>query len=146
FLDRAHELAVGGNRPSAFGKIKIGAKKDGTITAWESLTWATGGMAGGGMAPGPYVFVNIPAKRMKHTAVAVNAGAQRAWRAPNNQQACFLTCSAIEDLAAKLKMDPVEVLYKNADYTARADVYRAQLRKAQELADWSKNWHPRGEG
>jgi xanthine dehydrogenase YagR molybdenum-binding subunit len=40
----------------------------------------------------------------------------------------------------------VEVLYKNADYTARAEVYRAQLRKAQELADWSKNWHPRGEG
>src|SRR5215471_10006964 len=32
FLERAHELSVGGNRPSAFGKIKVGAKKDGTIT------------------------------------------------------------------------------------------------------------------
>jgi xanthine dehydrogenase YagR molybdenum-binding subunit len=145
FLDRAHELSVAGNRPSAFGKIKIGAKKDGTITVWESQTWATGGMAGGGMPPVPYVFVNIPNRRMNHTAVAVNGGPQRAWRAPNNQQACFLTCSAIEDLAAKLNMDPVEVLYKNAEYSARAEVYRAQLRKAQELIDWKKNWHARGD-
>jgi xanthine dehydrogenase YagR molybdenum-binding subunit len=42
-------------------------------------------------------------------------------------------------------MDPVEVLYKNADYTARAEVYRAQLRKAQELIDWKTNWHARGD-
>jgi xanthine dehydrogenase YagR molybdenum-binding subunit len=146
FLDRAHELSVAGNRPSAFGKVKIGAKKDGTITVWESQTWSTGGVAGGGMPPVPYVLVNIPAQRTNHTAVSINAGSQRAWRAPNNQQACFLTCSAIEDLAAKLKMDPVEVLHKNVEYSARAEVYRAQLRKAQELAEWSKYWHPRGEG
>jgi xanthine dehydrogenase YagR molybdenum-binding subunit len=146
FLERATELSIAGNRPSAFGKIKIGAKKDGTITVWESQTWSTGGVGGGGMPPIPYVFVNIPNKRLNHTAVSINAGAQRAWRAPNNQQACFLTCSAMEDLAAKLKMDPVELFDKNADYTARAAVYRAQLRKAQELIDWKKNWHPRGEG
>jgi xanthine dehydrogenase YagR molybdenum-binding subunit len=145
FLDRAHELEVGGNRPSAFGKIKIGAKKDGTITVWESQSWATGGIGGGGMPPIPYVFVNIPNKRMNHTAVAVNAGAQRAWRAPNNQQACYLTNCAVEDLAAKLKLDPAEVFYKNAEYSARAGVYQAQIRKAQELIDWKKNWHARGD-
>ena len=145
FLERAHELSVAGNRPSAFGKIKIAAKKDGTITAWESQTWSTGGIGGGGMPPIPYVFVNIPNKRLNHTAVSLNAGGARAWRAPNNQQACFLTCSALEDLAAKLKMDPVEVFYKNAEYSARAEVYRAQLRKAQELIDWKKNWHARGD-
>jgi xanthine dehydrogenase YagR molybdenum-binding subunit len=42
-------------------------------------------------------------------------------------------------------MDPVEVFSKNADYTARAEVYRAQLQKAAELMDWKKRWHPRGE-
>jgi xanthine dehydrogenase YagR molybdenum-binding subunit len=145
FLDRAHELSVAGNRPSAFGKLKLGAKKDGTITVFESQTWSTGGIGGGGSPPLPYVFVQIPNQRLNHTAVSINAGSQRAWRAPNNQQACFLTCSAIEDLAAKLNMDPVEVFYKNADYTARAAVYRAQMRKAQELIDWKKNWHPRGD-
>ena len=35
----------------------------------------------------------------------MNAGPQRAWRAPNNQQASYLTCSAIEDFAAKAGCD-----------------------------------------
>ena len=45
FLDRATELMIAGNRPSAFAKIKIGGKKDGTITAWQSESWATGGFS-----------------------------------------------------------------------------------------------------
>ena len=145
FLDRATELQIAGNRPSAFAQIKVAAKKDGTITAWQSSSWATGGMAGGGMPPIPYVFTEIPNKRLNHTAVAINTGGARAWRAPNHPQASFLTCSAFEDLAAKLKMDPVELFSKNADYTARAEVYRAQLQKGAELMDWKKRWHPRGE-
>jgi xanthine dehydrogenase YagR molybdenum-binding subunit len=36
YLDRATELKIAGNRPSAFAKIKVAAKKDGTITAWQS--------------------------------------------------------------------------------------------------------------
>jgi CO/xanthine dehydrogenase Mo-binding subunit len=38
FLDRETELTIAGTRPSVFGKIKVGAKKDGTITAWDSQT------------------------------------------------------------------------------------------------------------
>ena len=53
YLDRATELKIAGNRPSAFAKIKVAAKKDGTITAWQSASWATGGMTGGGMPPLP---------------------------------------------------------------------------------------------
>jgi xanthine dehydrogenase YagR molybdenum-binding subunit len=145
FLDRAHELEVAGNRPSIYAKIKMAAKKDGTITAWQSESWATGGMGGGGIPPIPYVYTNIPNKRLKHTSVSVNASPQRAWRAPNNQQASYLTCSAMEDLAAALKMDPMEVFAKNADYTPRAETYRKQLIKAAELSDWKRLWHPRGE-
>lgn len=145
YLDRATELQIGGNRPSAFANIKVAAKKDGTITAWQSSSWATGGLTGGGMPPLPYVFTEIPNKRLNHTAVSINAGGARAWRAPNHPQASFLTCAALEDLAAKLKMDPVELLTKNADYSARPAVYRAQLQKAAEIMDWKKRWHPRGE-
>jgi xanthine dehydrogenase YagR molybdenum-binding subunit len=145
FLDRATELTIAGVRPSAFAKIKIGAKKDGTITTWQSDSWATGGFAGGGSPPLPYVYTAIPNQRKNHTAVSINAGGSRAWRAPNHQQACYLTDSAIDDLAAKLKMDPVEVLAKNADLTPRADVYRLQLKKGAELMDWQKKWHQRGE-
>ncbi|HVN05844.1 MAG TPA: xanthine dehydrogenase family protein molybdopterin-binding subunit [Bryobacteraceae bacterium] len=146
FLDRATELEIAGNRPSAYATIKVGAKKDGTITAWQSSSWATGGMGGGGMPPIPYVFTEIPNKRLNHTAVAVNCGGSRAWRAPNHPQASFLTCSAFEDLAAKLRMDPVDLFLKNLSYTAREDTYRAQLHKASDAMDWKKRWHPRGEG
>ena len=98
------------------------------------------------MPPLPYVFTKIPNSRLNHTAVSLNAGPQRAWRAPNHPQASFLTCSALEDLAAKLKMDPVEFIEKNLGLTARPETYRAQLKKGAELIEWKKNWKPRGEG
>ncbi len=103
-------------------------------------------MGGGGIPPIPYVYTNIPNKRIQHTSVAVNGSPQRAWRAPNNQQASYLTCCAIEDLAAALKMDPMEVFAKNADYTERPETYRKQLVKAAELSEWKRLWHPRGQG
>lgn len=144
FLERSTELMIAGNRPSAFANIKIAGKKDGTITAWQSESWATGGVGGGGSPPIPYVF-DIPNQRKNHTAVSVNCGGARAWRAPNHQQACYLTDSAIEDLAAKLNLDPLVVFEKNLELTPRADVYRAQLHKAAEMIDWQKLWHPRGQ-
>jgi xanthine dehydrogenase YagR molybdenum-binding subunit len=145
FLDRATELTIAGVRPSAYIKVKIGAKKDGTITTWQSESWASGGFGGGATPPLPYVFTAIPNQRKNHTAISINAGGARAWRAPNHQQACYLTDSALDDLAAKLKMDPVELLAKNADLTPRADVYRMQLKKGAELMDWQKKWHARGD-
>jgi xanthine dehydrogenase YagR molybdenum-binding subunit len=144
YLDRATEQQIAGNRPSAFGKIKVAGKKDGTITAWQSDTWATGGFAGGGQPPLPYVYTNIPNTRLNHVSVSVNGGPAQAWRAPNNQQASFLTCSAIEDFAAKIGMDPMVVFDKNAGYTPRAEQYRYQLQKAAEISEWSKLWQPRG--
>jgi xanthine dehydrogenase YagR molybdenum-binding subunit len=147
FLDRATELTIAGNRPSVFAKIKVGAKKDGTLTVWQSETWATGGLGGGGLNATlfPYVFSNVPNKRVNHTAVSINAGGARAWRAPNHPQVSYITCSALEDLAAKLNMDPLDFFLKNLAYTARPEVYRSQLQKGAELIDWKKNWHPRGD-
>lgn len=145
FLDRATELTIAGVRPSAYANIKVGGKKDGTITAWQSESWATGGFTGGGMPPIPYIYTNIPNRRLNHAAVATHTGGARAWRAPNHQQACFLTFAALEDFAAKINMDPAEVLIKNIGYTARAPLYQRQIRLAQEMAEWKKLWHPRGD-
>lgn len=144
-LDRAQELTIAGVRPSHFAKIKVGAKKDGTITAWQSQSWSTGGYGGGGTSPLPYVFTNIPNQRLNHTAVSTNCGGVRAWRAPNHPQATYLTCSALEDLAAKLKMDPVDLFAKNADFTARPEVYRKQLKMAADAIEWKKLWRQRGD-
>ncbi len=146
YLDRAQELVIAGVRPSHFAKIKLAATADGTMTAWESTSWSTGGFTGGGMAPLPYVFTSMPNKRMNHTAVSINGGGARAWRAPNHPQASFLTCAALEDLAAKLNLDPIDVFSKNVQFTPRAETYIRQLKRAAVMIDWQKNWHPRGKG
>jgi xanthine dehydrogenase YagR molybdenum-binding subunit len=149
YLDRAAEQMIAGNRPSAYAHIKIAGKKDGTITAWQSESWSTGGFGGGNLPPIPYVIkAGIPNYRMNHTSVSINAGPQRAWRAPNNQQAAYLTCSAIEDFAAKIDMDPLEVYRKALDYAPpeRIPTYKYQLDKAAEMAQWKQLWHPRGKG
>jgi len=114
FLDRATEQMIAGNRPSAYAKIKVGGTKDGTITAWQSDSWGTGGFTTVGGPPLPYIYdVKIPNVRVNHTSISVNAGPQRAWRAPNNQQAAYLTWCAIEDWAAKAGLDPLDVFLKN---------------------------------
>jgi xanthine dehydrogenase YagR molybdenum-binding subunit len=148
FLDRATDQTIAGNRPSAYAKIRIAGQKDGTVTAWQSDSWATGGFTGGGSPPLPYIIDTIPNQRLHHTSVSVNAGPNRAWRAPNNQQASYLTCSALEDFAAKIGMDPMDVFHKNVSYapSARVETYRYQLQKAAEIAEWKKLWHPRGQG
>ncbi len=145
FLERDIEQVIAGCRPSAFARIKLAANKDGKITLWESTGWATGGFTGGGSPPIPYVFTRIPNQRKNHSAVSTNTAPIRAWRAPNNQQASYLTCAAMEDLAAKMKMDPLELFLKNVDLTARASTYERQLKKAAEMAEWKKLWHPRGD-
>lgn len=147
YLERGAELTIAGVRPSVFAKVKMGAKKDGTLTVWDSLTWMTGGFTGGGLNADlfPYVYRNVPNRRINHTAVQTNTGGSRAWRAPNHPQVCYVTCAAMEDLAAKLNMDPLDLFLKNADFTARPAVYRAQLTKAAEMIEWKKKWHQRGD-
>ena len=145
YLDRATDQMIAGNRPSDFARIKLAAKKDGAIIGWQSESWSTGGMGGAGLPPIPYVFTKIPNRRLNHTAVQTNCGGQRAWRAPNHPQASYLTCCAIDDLAAKLQLDPIEVFGKNADYSMFPEVYRYQLQKAAEMIGWKKLWHARGD-
>jgi xanthine dehydrogenase YagR molybdenum-binding subunit len=151
-LERAPELELAGCRPSIWAHVKVGAKKDGTLLAWESHSWGTGGPGPSGPPPMPYV-VNFPNQRKQHVGIATNIGPARAWRAPNHPQGCLVTFGALEDLAAKLNMDPVDLLLKNINLTAppqdtfhRADTYAEELRIASELIGWKQKWHPRGQG
>ncbi|HEV2177968.1 MAG TPA: xanthine dehydrogenase family protein molybdopterin-binding subunit [Terriglobia bacterium] len=147
-LERNAEQMVAGCRPSAFAKIKVAAKKDGTLTAWQSEGWGTGGVGPSGVPPLPYVLTGIPNQSKRYTTVTTNIGGARAWRAPNHPQAAALSMCAFEDLAAKLNMDPVEFLSKNADlapYPNFPKMYREELAKAAEMAEWKKYWHPRGD-
>lgn len=144
-LERDEELEVAGARPSAYARVKVAATKDGKIVGWDSSSWGTGGPGGGGSPPLPYVF-NIPNQRKQHTAVSTNIGPARAWRAPNHPQACVLTLCPLDDMAAKLNMDPVELLTKNVDLTGpRSSIYADELKIAAETFGWKAKWHPRGD-
>jgi xanthine dehydrogenase YagR molybdenum-binding subunit len=145
FNERDAELMVAGARPSAHAKVKIALKKDGTITGWQSESWASGGMGSGGSPPLPYIF-SIPNQRKQHTAIVNNIGSARAWRAPGHPQGCAITMTALEDAAAALKMDPLEFFLKNLDMAgARAPIYREELGIAADLIGWKSNWHERGD-
>ena len=145
-LERDSELKVAGARPSAYARVKVGAKKDGTIVAWQSESWGTGGPGGGGMPPIPYVL-SIPNQRKEHTAIRNNIGPARAWRAPNHPQAAVITMCALDDLAAKLNMDPLEFFLKNIELATkdRQNTYREELGIASDLMGWKQKWHPRGQ-
>jgi len=145
-LERDAELQVAGARPSAYARVKIAAKKDGTLTGWQSQSWGTGGPGGGGMPPIPYIF-NIPNQKKEHIAIHTNIGPARAWRAPNHPQAAVITMGALDDLAAKLNMDPVDLLLKNLNLAIkdRQQTYREELAIASDLMGWKEKWRPRGQ-
>ncbi len=120
-LTRFDQALAVGNRPSSFQKIKMGAKADGTLHAFEGENYGTAGIGAGGDAGGggggadipmPYLYP-IPNTRVKQSAVAVNAGSARAFRAPSNPPASFGMESAMDDLAVKLGLDPLEFRLKN---------------------------------
>jgi xanthine dehydrogenase YagR molybdenum-binding subunit len=145
-LDRSEELAVAGSRPSTWAEVRAAATADGKITAWESKSWGTGGPQGTGSPPIPYLF-EIPNRRHRHVSVPTHTGPVRAWRAPNHPQACFVTMAALDDLAAAVRMNPLDFFLRNAELLGRrAGLYREQLEIASRLMDWKAKWRPRGQG
>lgn len=150
FLDRVQEHLAAGNRPSATGHLKMGASKDGKITALVAETRGTGGRAPAGF-PFPYVY-SIPNVSRAHTDVNVNCGGARAMRAPGHPQACLIMESAMDDLAEELGIDPLEFRLKNlADRDLvqgnvnRSDIYRDQIEIGAKAIGWKDHRKPRGE-
>ncbi len=136
-LTRFDEALAVGNRPSSFQKIKIGAKADGTLHAFEAENYGTagigaganqGGGGGGAEIPMPYLY-RVPNSRVTQSAVAVNAGSSRAFRAPGNPPASFGMESAMDDLAVKLGMDPLEFRLKNDPNEVRQREYKIGAEK-----------------
>lgn len=153
-LDRDQELKIAGNRPSGYLKVKLGADKDGVVHVWDSEHWTTGGAVGGGVSHGviPYVFAP---KNYRRNAINIktNLGPARAWRAPNHPQACAITQTAYDDLAAKMGADSYDVFLKNLGTDekpgvggAKPSVYAAEMEIAAKLIDWKAKWHPHGKG
>jgi len=148
-LDRATELKSAGNRPSAFAEITVAADADGNIVAWDSHHWGTSGVKGNTVSSSlPYIFDGCENRNRKATGISCNADDARAWRAPNHPQQCALTCTALDDLAAKIGMNSLDLFMKNLDKAPEKlrDVYAGEMKVGAKLIDWQEQWHPHGQG
>ena len=113
-LTRKENSLCVGNRPSTQITIKGGVKKDGTLTAISFKNYTCGGLDSGDSASEPTVDVyNCPNMKVEEFTVFTNTGAGRATRAPGHVQGTFALEGFMEELAAELRMDPLEFRKKN---------------------------------
>ncbi|MCG7520925.1 xanthine dehydrogenase family protein molybdopterin-binding subunit [Ruegeria sp. Ofav3-42] len=117
-MSRSEVFRATGPTASASMDIKIGMKKDGTISAAQGVFRLQGGAFPG--APGdmtamcafaPYNLTNV--KQIGYDVMA-NRPKQAAYRAPGAPMGAFAVESVIDELCKKLDLDPVDVRLKNA--------------------------------
>ena len=137
FLDRKEEHLDTGNRPSAYAKIRAGVSADGKLTAFDGQSWGTGGAGATSNFPLPYIY-NFPNRRRAHTDVYINAGQQRAMRAPGHPQGCFLTEILMDELADRVRMDPVEFRIKNLPEANLSQAWGDYFRQGAKAFGWEK--------
>jgi xanthine dehydrogenase YagR molybdenum-binding subunit len=116
FLPREQTFLSMGNRPPARMKLKAGVKKDGTLTALQLTTLSTGGAYAGGSGGVDYVVRELykcPNVRTEGSDVYINAGPQRAFRAPGHPQGAWALEQMMDALAVAVQMDPVDLRLKN---------------------------------
>jgi CO/xanthine dehydrogenase Mo-binding subunit len=116
-LTRSEEFLVGHPAPGATFDVELGARKDGTMLALRaryhydngaSAGWHTGGTAS--FLAGTYRIPNFDIEGFE---VATNKTPVDAYRAPGATQAYFALEGAIDELALKLGMDPIELRLRN---------------------------------
>ncbi len=138
-LDREEEHLSVGNRPSSDQRLRIGAKKDGTITAIQLVSFGTAGCGTGAGCAGPasnlYKWASL---HVEENDVFTNGGPAAAFRAPGHPQGAFALEQSMDELAARLNMDPL-------DFRDRCDenpVRRVQRKIIRDSAIW-KSRNPR---
>ncbi len=140
-LEREEEQLASGYGPGVTAKVKIAATRDGQLIAWDSETHGTGGLWGSASVPLPYIYP-VANVRTRHFDISTNIGASAALRAPGHPQASFIMESAMDDLAHKLGIDPLEFRLKNDPNRVR----QAEYRLGAERIGWQRRNRVAGEG
>ncbi len=117
-MNREEVFRATGPTSATWCKAKVGAKKDGTITAATAwLSYEAGAFPGAPVGPGcmsvlaPYDLENFSIEGLD---VLVNKPKVAAYRAPGAPQAMHAMECVIDDLARELGMDPIDLRLKNA--------------------------------
>ncbi|WP_425617406.1 xanthine dehydrogenase family protein molybdopterin-binding subunit [Anatilimnocola sp. NA78] len=148
-MQRAEVFEGTGPTPGSYIRVKLGAKKDGTLVAGEAwLAYDCGAFPGGMIGPGSmcvFSCYDIPNARVDGFDVLNNKPKVQAYRAPGSTQAAFAIEQVMDELALQLNIDPIELRLKNAakEGTRRVDgpVYpRIGFIETLEAARNSDHW------
>ncbi len=137
-LDREQEHIVS-NRPDSHQKLRLGATKDGLLTAVELVSYGTAGVGTGAGTAGPATnMYKSPALLTEEYDVFINAGPGAAFRAPGHPQGCFALEQLVDELAEKLSMDALALRDKFDENEAR----RLERKIGAEKSGWAQRHAP----
>ncbi|MFN8634501.1 MAG: xanthine dehydrogenase family protein molybdopterin-binding subunit [Chloroflexota bacterium] len=115
---RMDELQAANPAPRMAVTIKIGAKKDGSLTALDARLVVNSGLYNGGPLANSTLysgaFYRFPNLKIRGYTVVTHTMPSGAYRAPGGPQTMFSIESTMDELARALNMDPVELRLKNA--------------------------------
>lgn len=134
-LDRQEEHLGVGNRPGSEQEVTLGAGIDGKLQAIRVTGWGCGGAgAGAGFAGPAQNLYECPAIYTEESDVFTHSGPLAAFRAPGHPQGAFALEQAMDELAERLGLDPVELRDRNDPHPAR----REERRRGAEAFGWKE--------
>jgi xanthine dehydrogenase molybdenum-binding subunit len=117
-MNRIEVFEASGPAPGAWMKVKIGATKDGKITAAQvALAFEAGAYPGSPVMQGAACALacyDLPNGLVEGYDVLVNKPKTAAYRAPGSPQAAFAVESVVDEICEKLGLDPIEFRLCNA--------------------------------
>ena len=114
-LDREGEQCDTGNRCATVQRVTLSATRDGVLTSIDAETTIAYGYSGWLASPGKifHELYACPNVRTRETFVYLNTGAMDSFRAPGHVEGAFGLERAMDELARKLKVDPLELRRRN---------------------------------
>ncbi len=149
-LSRQQMYTSNGYRPRTIQKLRLGATSDGALVAMRHDGFSQMSMPGLGEFSEPTglateMLYSCPNVGVTHRVVSVNQGLPTYMRAPGEAPGVYALECAMDELAEKLGMDPVELRLKNyadSDGHEQRPFSSKKLRecylRAAEAFGWSK--------
>jgi xanthine dehydrogenase YagR molybdenum-binding subunit len=146
FFTRIEESQAAGKRPSSVQRIRLGARRDGTLTAidyWGLSNVGAYRAIGTPLSGPPRELYACPNVRTDTASVYTHTGPAAAFRAPGYVEATVGLECAMEALADRLGMDPLDLRLRNyaeEDQVQERPYSSKFLREAYQLGARAIGW------
>ena len=144
-LDRREELLLGGYRPPTRIELSLAATKEGTFRAMKVRAYGDAGVAVGNSVT-PFMRLHYDhrhaPKSLKEWDITTHAPPGQPFRGPGGPPGYFAVEQAVDELAAKLSMDPIAMRRKWDTNPPRIALYDW----AEKLDVWARRGAARDRG